>query len=100
MERGPAAKGLMESCAGAIFASRDWPWGLAVRPLAPVRSTGRPAGWVIPATRRECAGWVPAGKRPSRLAAVRAATAAIRPALTLRRGRSFLLLWTTGANAN
>jgi hypothetical protein len=28
-------------------------WGLAVRPLAPVRSTGRPAGEVIPGTRQE-----------------------------------------------
>jgi hypothetical protein len=38
-------------------------------------------------------------ERPSRLAAVRAAKLPIRPALTLRRGRSFLLLWTTGAHA-
>jgi hypothetical protein len=28
MERGSAAKGLMESCAGAIFASRQRPWAL------------------------------------------------------------------------
>src|SRR5207253_9705359 len=38
--------------------------GLAVRPIAAVRSTRRPAGEVIPATRPEPPGWLPAGPRP------------------------------------
>jgi hypothetical protein len=38
--------------------------GHAVRPLAPVRSTERPAGEVIPANRQELAGGHPAGDGP------------------------------------
>ena len=66
--------------------------GLAVRPLAPVRSTERPAGEVIPATRWECAGRVPAGEGPSRLAAAR-----LPKEVELR--SIFLLFWTTSAQA-
>jgi hypothetical protein len=58
MDREPAAKGVTEFCirvrtvidARATFGRRRCPWGLAVRPLVPVRSTERPAGEVIPAT--------------------------------------------------
>jgi Arc/MetJ-type ribon-helix-helix transcriptional regulator len=57
------------SCAGASLGGRRCPWGLAVRPLAPVRSTERPAGEVIPATRQECAGGYPAGEGPDERAA-------------------------------
>jgi hypothetical protein len=39
-------------------------WGHAVRLLAPVRSTERPAGGVIPATGRELAVGILAGPRP------------------------------------
>jgi hypothetical protein len=69
VERRSAAKKVTDLVSGralidvrATFASRRWPWGLAVRPTAPLRSTERPAGEVIPATRRECAVWVLAGK--------------------------------------
>ena len=49
----------------ATFAGRRWPWASPSAPLAPVRSTGRPARGVIPTTRRELAVWVLAGPRPS-----------------------------------
>jgi hypothetical protein len=59
VDRRSAAKGVTDPAPGDLR-GRRWPWGLAVRPLAPVRSTERPTGEVIPATRRECADGHPA----------------------------------------
>jgi hypothetical protein len=53
MDRRSAAKDVTDSCTGAVGR------------LAPVRSTGRPAGEVIPATRREVAGGHPAVDGPA-----------------------------------
>jgi hypothetical protein len=59
MDSRPTAKAVMAPAArradrGPLQLSQvAYGWGLAVRPLAPVRSTGRPAGWVIPATWQE-----------------------------------------------
>jgi hypothetical protein len=65
VDRRSAAKGVTESASGQPSRSP-----MAVGPhrltTAPVRSTGRPAGGVIPATLRELAGWHPAGGRQSR----------------------------------
>jgi Arc/MetJ-type ribon-helix-helix transcriptional regulator len=69
VERGPAAKAVTEPEARRADRSPGQPssvataLGLAVRPPVPVRSTGRAAGGVIPATRRECAVWVLEGNR-------------------------------------
>jgi Arc/MetJ-type ribon-helix-helix transcriptional regulator len=56
------------STSGATFAGRRRPWGHAVQPTAPVRSTERPAGGVMPEARQELAGGHLAGGWPFRWA--------------------------------
>jgi hypothetical protein len=71
MDRRPAAKDVMDPAPSGQWLASGRPSRVAdgrrprERPPAPVRSTGRPAGEVIPATRRERAGWVLARRGPT-----------------------------------
>jgi hypothetical protein len=78
MDRRSAAKDVTDPAPGPAaidlpgeFCQAPMAEGPCYRPLVPVRSTGRPAGEVIPASRGERAGWLSGGQRASTARLVR-----------------------------